>query len=145
MLKNAVVLFSLSFFFLCDSARAELVSFSSVPFRYVDYRIDAFKARIWFKSAVIGGLEKDIEVKVEAVDVVLKEEKVICTTLDLIDVNKNVLDSIWLTPEKVVITVRHKNDLLRWRKFLLLIKKKQEQERKKLVEPIRVLPPEKVD
>lgn len=132
-----VLIFSLVFSGV--EAMAEPKSFIDVPFKTVDYSAGT-ASFIYFDWVVINGSFKKVAVPLESVEIILKEASMVYTTLHLINVN-NLDDYGYLKPEKVIVIVRCKDDLAVWQKFLLRIKREQEQERKRLLEPIRVLPP----
>lgn len=125
------------------NAGAEEISFSSVAFKSVDYSVNAVNSLIFFYDAGIKGTLKDVSVKADLVEVLLQEEPKAYTTLELINVQKE--DWKWLIVERVVVVVRNKDDFIAWKEFLAKIKRLQEQERKRISDPIRVLPPSRLD
>jgi len=139
------ILFALSLCLVPLLAEAETISFSSAAFKSVEYSVDSRTARIWFRDVVIGESLRDVEAMAEAVSVELRSDlkfgAFIITTLDIFNVPANETYDLWLRPEKVVVIVRDKYDLLMWKKFLVNVKKKQEKKRKETLDPIRVYPP----
>lgn len=136
-IRISALIFSL--LFLNTKAMAEPKSFIDVPFKTVEYSAGT-ASYIYFDWVVINKSLKKVAALLESVEVVLKEDKAVYTTLDLINVDN--LDSYeYLKPERVIVAVRHKDDLAAWQKFLLRVKREQELERKRLLKPIRVLPP----
>jgi len=125
------------------NAQAEEVSFSSVAFKSVDYSIATTNSLVFFKDAIIKERLRDISVNVDLVEVLLQEDSKAYTTLELISVQRE--DWNWLTVKKVIVVVRHKDDFFAWQKFLAEIKRLQERERKRMLEPVRVLPPSRLD
>jgi len=125
------------------NASAEAISYLDVPFRSVDYSVGSTSSFIYFKSVVISASEatKDVSANVNEVAVVLKEDSPTYTTISIFNARKDSMSGEWLMAERVVVTVSQSSDLAAWHEFLSRVKRKQELERKRMLEPTRVLPP----
>lgn len=138
-LRTAVLTFSL-FVPLSYSFADEPISVSSVPFQSVDYW-SGLNSQIVFYSVRMANERWDVSVPVDLVEVVLSENQTTYTTLNLVNAHKEYGSIDWLKAEKAVVVVRQKNDFILWQRFLAKVKNQQELEKKKWLEPIRVLPP----
>lgn len=140
-MRTAVLAFSL-FVPLSHSFADEPISVSSVPFQSVDY-LSGRKSLIVFDEVRLNKIWK-VSVPVDLVEVVLSENQMTHTALNLVNAREEYGSPGWLKAEKAMVVVHQKSDLILWQKFLSSVKARQELERKKWAEPIRVLPP-KVD
>jgi len=138
-MRTAVLALNL-FVPLSYSFADEPISVSSIPFQSVDY-LGGSKSRVVFYSVRLHEKFWKLGVPVDKVEVVLLEEKNIYTTLNLINAEKDYVSLDWLKAEKAVVVVRQEKDFILWQNFLARVKDQQELERKRLLEPVRVLPP----
>ena len=147
MSKNLILAIACSMFSLANAK--EIVSFSNVSFKSVYYSIDSSVAKLFFKDVFVKGNLKSVIVNIEAVSIELRLElkkgEFIYTTLDIFNAPVDLFDSLWLKPERVVVIVRDEHDMKMWKEFLAKVKRKQEAERKRTTDPIRVYPPIAVD
>lgn len=134
----AMALILVSFLSAIKTVSAELISYSNVPFKSVDYFIST-QSSFHFKSVILGKRLYDIDAAVESVEILLEEESIPYTTLNLINVQDENIG--WRHAEKVIVVTRCKNDFVLWKEFLNEIKKKQDLERQNWLKPIRVMPP----
>ncbi|MBI3046583.1 MAG: hypothetical protein HYY86_03560 [Candidatus Harrisonbacteria bacterium] len=140
-MKLRIVVLALSLFVpLSHSFADEPISVSSIPFQSVDYW-DGLNSQVVFDSVKLHEKSWKLVVPMDKVEVVLLEEKNIYTTLNLVNAREDYGSPDWLKAEKAIVVVRQKSDFILWQNFLARIKKRQELERKKWLEPIRVLPP----
>jgi len=119
---------------------AEPISYSSVTFHSVNYS-SGTSTLIHFQDVIVQERPFNVSVSVDHVVVFLKENFANYTTLNLIDVSDSLVSYKWLQAERAIVVVRSKSDLLAWEKFLSHLTARQELERKKRLEPRRVLPP----
>ncbi len=141
-LRIAVLIFGL-FIPLQHSFADELVFVSSVPFQSVDY-FGGLNSQIVFHSVRFRDKSWKVAVPVNKVEVILLEDKNIYTTLILKKEEKDYGSIGWLKVEGVIVVVHDKKDFVLWQNFLMRVKEEQEFEKKKMAEPIRVLPPPRI-
>lgn len=111
----------------------------NIPFRSVKF-LPGIRYGVVFSESRVENHLLNIGVPLENVDVDFVRSTETYTTINLFKAEKW-SDSGWLKAEKAVVVVRHEPDYIAWKKFLVLLKKKQESEAQRL-RPTRVLPPD---
>lgn len=122
------------------NAKAESLSFFDVPFKAVDYSLGNKISWLYFHDVIINGSVYGVTVPLDSVEILMEPADKPYTTLDIIDLSR-VNSFTYLKPRMVRVTVRSENDLLMWQKFISQLKEKEEFERRRFLEPRRVLPP----